>query len=45
MRKITGSWGGQEISREETAKERIERELGQGADKVANIFINIEENL
>ncbi len=43
--KKTGSWGGDDIWREETAEETIQRELGEGKDKVANIFINIEENL
>lgn len=39
----TGEWDGQKIWREETASERINRELGEGQDKTANIFINLNE--
>ena len=39
----TGEWDGKEIWREENAQETINRELGENKDKVANIFINLNE--
>jgi len=40
---ITGEWDGKEISREETAQESFDRQMGLSKHKIADLFINLNQ--